>query len=165
MGKVKELLLNDYETNWASSAEGIVPKEYSEEEIENALQILDYYKGCAGGDAKPSIEKSIEIARHCILKRKSPRWINAQEALPEKQGYGNLVKCNVILVRYQTIWDFNYPPETCQKEIVYSALFDTEQKIWHILEEHMYLNALVNPDDIDGDFDCVGFWMYAPSLE
>ena len=40
MGKVKELLLNDYETNWASSAEGIVPKEYSDEEIENAFQLF-----------------------------------------------------------------------------------------------------------------------------
>lgn len=140
-------------------------KNYTEQEIENALQILDYYKGCAGGDAKPSIEKSIEIARHCIRMRNTPRWIDAKESLPEKQGYGNFVKCNVILVHCQTNWSFAEPPETFEKEIVYSALFDIEQKIWHIQEEHLFLNALIDPDDLPADSDYVSFWMYAPSIE
>ena len=140
-------------------------KNYTDQEIENALQILDYYKGCAGGDAKPSIEKSIEIARNCILNRNKPKWISVDEGLPEKQGYGRDVKCNVILVHSQTEWGFNEPPSTWEKEIVYSALFDTEQKIWHILEEGIHLNAIINPDDLPADYDYISFWMYAPSIE
>lgn len=140
-------------------------KNYTEQEIENALKILDYYKECAGGDAKEAIEKSIEIAKHCIRMRNTPEWIDARKSLPEKQGYGNFVKCNVILVQCQTTWDFVYPPETFEKEIVYSALFDVEQKIWHIQEEHLFLNALIDPDNLTADGEYVSFWMYAPSIQ
>ena len=140
-------------------------KNYTEQEIENALQILDYYKGCAGGDAKPSIEKSIEIAKHCIRMRNTPLWIDAQTSLPEKQGYGNMVKCNVILVHSQTDWSFTEPPQTWEKEVVYGATFDTEQKIWHIPEECLHLNALIDPDNLPADCDYVSFWMYMPSIE
>lgn len=140
-------------------------KNYTEQEIENALQILDYYKGCAAGDAKPSIEKSIEIARHCIRMRNTPSWIDAKESLPEKQGYGNLVKCNVIVVHCQTSWDFTATPEIFEQEIVYSALFDTEQKIWHIQEAHLFLNALIDSEDLPDVCDYVRCWMYAPSIE
>lgn len=142
-------------------------KDYTEQEIENALQILDYYKGCAGGDAKSAIEKSIEIAKDCILMRNTPKWISAKESLPEQQGYGHLVKCNVILVHSRTeLRGFDdEKPHTWDKEIVYSATFDTEQKIWHILEEGLYLNALVDADNVSGYFDYVRCWMYMPSIE
>lgn len=136
-------------------------KNYTEQEIKNALQVLDY---CFGGDAKPSIEKSIEIVRHCIKMRNTPQWIDAQQSLPEQQGYGNLVKCNVI-VRRQTNWEFIEPPEISKKEIVYGALFDVEQKIWHIQGEHLFLNALIDPDNLPVYCDYVSYWMYMPSIE
>ena len=133
---------------------------YSDAEITNALSTLENFLKDSDKTTPFDALDALETVKSSI----APQWIDAAKQLPEKQT-DRFVRCNVILVQCQTVWDFSYPPETFEKEYVYAALFDTEQKIWHILEEHIFLNALIDPDDIKSDCEYVSFWMYAPSIE
>lgn len=135
---------------------------YSKKDIDNALQLL---KLSLTEMQDKELIHAVQVATDCMEVVQADKWIDAQTSLPEKQGYGNMVKCNVILVHSQTEWSFTEAPQTWEKEIVYSALFDTEQKIWHIPEECLHLNALIDPDNLPADCDYVSFWMYLPSIE
>ena len=135
---------------------------YNKKDIDGALQLL---KQALTEIQDKELIQAVQVATDCMEVVREDKWTDAQKSLPEKQGHGNMVKCNVILVHSQTEWSFTEPPSTWEKEIVYGALFDTEQKIWHIPEECLYLNALIDPDNLPADCDYVSFWMYMPSIE
>lgn len=145
-------------------------KVYTEQEIQAALSTLESFstalKRFSAED--PKAEKALEIAKHYLQMHNATSWVSAQEELPKTRTAERHIRCNVVLVRNQTNWDFCYAPETYKSEVVYSALFDVEQKLWYIPEEHLYLNALLDPANLAEehcDYEYVRAWMYLPSAE
>jgi len=92
-------------------------------------------------------------------KLETPRWTPCAEGLPRNERKG-------IWEEYEvTVCESHYP--TCSydpcdapysKEIVTTALFDDEQKIWHICRSKEAINALLKEDDYPLNGDVIVAW-------
>lgn len=113
-----------------------------------------------GGSLAEAAAKEIEtLAAHM------PEWIDVKEGLPKATDKYGWVPCIV------TVLESRYPTSTYDdvdspydQEFVSSALFDANQKIWHVGRDEagMTLNALMDIEDspINGSF--VTHWMPQP---
>lgn len=93
----------------------------------------------------------------------SPVWVPCSEGLPKNERKG-------IWEEYEvTVCESHYP--TCSydlcdapysKEIVTTALFDDEQKIWHICRSKEAINALLKEEDYPLNGDVIIAWRDMP---
>lgn len=90
-----------------------------------------------------------------------PAWISVKDKLPEAEDEYGWRHCIV------TVFESNSSPfeEADEREFVSTALFDAEQKIWHIGvygEAMLTLNALIGIEDAPLNGYCVTHWMPLP---
>ena len=114
-----------------------------------------------GRDAASLIETlSVENA---ALRKQAPRWIDAKDRLPNaEQNYG-WAHCIVTVSE----WHASPFDEPYEREFVSTALFDAEQKIWHIghyESTELAVNALIDIDNSFGISYCVTHWMPLPEV-
>ena len=95
----------------------------------------------------------------------SPRdWTPCAEGLPKNE-------CKGVWEEYEvTVCESHYPTSSydpCDapysKEIVTTALFDDEQKIWHICRSKEAINALLNEEDYPLNGDAIIAWRDMPA--
>lgn len=96
--------------------------------------------------------------------RRMSEWISVKDRLPEKRktSFERYIVC-VMRSHYPTSsYDFCDSPYS--EELVITALYDSEQKLWH-LDCDEVLNAMMDIADspLNGDF--VTHWMPLPSTE
>lgn len=112
-------------------------------------------------DAADLIEQ--QTARIAELEAKLPRWIPVEERLPKKGEDGrdcSWVHC-IVFVLATRVYS-RYDGEAEEYKFIAPAMFDTEQKIWHVGQEEATfdVNALIQPEDTEGDY--IGYWMPYP---
>lgn len=95
----------------------------------------------------------------------SPRdWTPCAERLPtnERKGIWEEYEVTVCESHYPTC---SYDPcdAPYSKEIVTTALFDDEQKIWHICRSKEAINALLKEDDYPLNGDVIVAWRDLPA--
>ena len=100
-------------------------------------------------------------AENAALRAKVLQWIDAKDRLPKAHDEYGWEHCIV------TVFESNSSPfdEPSEREFVSTALFDAEQKIWHIGEygtASLTLNALVGIEDAPLNGYCVTHWMPLP---
>lgn len=125
-------------------------------------------------DVPPTIVNDLNVAAALIeqqeakiaeLEAKLPRWISVEERLPKKGEDGrdcSWVHCivSVLATRIYSLYD----GEAEEYKFIAPAMFDTEQKIWHVGQEEATfdVNALIQPEDAEGDY--IGYWMPYPDV-
>ncbi|MEG2621440.1 MAG: DUF551 domain-containing protein [Clostridia bacterium] len=91
-------------------------------------------------------------------------WVSVKDKLPGRNGKGDNFAEYIV-----NVVDSHYPTSTydsCDapysREYATSALYDYEQKIWHLQRGEMSLNALVQIEDspLNGLF--ISHWMPIP---
>lgn len=85
-------------------------------------------------------------------------WISVKDRLPERKNYWE--RYIVVVLSSFSSWH----EESYDKEIVTTADYDSEQKIWHIDwgDSKKQLNALIDIEDIQPEADFVTHWMPLP---
>ena len=100
-------------------------------------------------------------AENAALREKVPQWVNVKDSLPKANDEYGWVHCIVIVSESH----FSPFDEPCEREFVSTALFDAEQKIWHIghyESTELAVNALIDIDNSFGISYCVTHWMLLP---
>ena len=100
-------------------------------------------------------------AENAALREKVPQWIDVKDGLPKAHDKYGWEHCIV------TVFESKSSPfeEADEREFVSTALFDAEQKIWHIGvygEATLTLNALIGIEDAPLNGYCVTHWMPMP---
>lgn len=108
-----------------------------------------------------------QAARIAELEAKVPRWIPVTERLPKK-GEDGRRHCNWVQCIVSVIWTYgsNFADGDAGTHMFSApAMFDVDQKIWHVGTEpvEFTVNALIPLEDSDGDF-FVTHWMPYPKL-
>lgn len=112
-----------------------------------------------GMDAADLIEHL--AAENTALRKKVPQWVNVKDGLPKANDEYGWVHC-IATVSESHSSPFDDPFE---REFVSTALFDSEQKIWHIghyESAELAVNALIDIDNSFGISYCVTHWMPLP---
>ena len=105
--------------------------------------------------------KVIELAQ-----RNEMRWISVEDKLPKaKDGEYGWANCVVTCLKSRwpkSTYDIVDAPE--EREFVTPAMFDVNQKIWHIGMDgnSMAINAMLPIDDAPLNDYCVTHWMPLP---
>ncbi len=105
--------------------------------------------------------KVIELAQQNEM-----RWISVEDGLPKAKDEYGWANCIVICLESRwpkSTYDIVDAPE--EREFVTPAMFDTNQKIWHIGMDgnSMAINAMIPIDDSSLNGYCVTHWMPLPS--
>ena len=115
-------------------------------------------RGITGEPAMTAMNMAI-----AALQSPRPDWTPCAEGLPtnERKGVWEEYEVTVCESHYPTS---SYDPcdAPYSKEIVTTALFDDEQKIWHICRSKEAINALLNEEDYPLNGDAIIAWRDMP---
>ena len=105
-------------------------------------------------------QKEIELAR-----RHEMQWISVKDRLPKAENEYGWANCIVTCLESRwpkSTYDIVDAPE--EREFVIPAMFDADQKIWHIGMDSnsMAINAMIPIDDAPLNGYCVTHWMPLP---
>ena len=134
--------------------------EYAKEKIDFSCRefeapSVNYWKGY-----RDALEDALKDQTNCPR----PDWTPCAEGLPtnERKGVWEEYEVTVCESHYPTS---SYDPcdEPYSKEIVTTALFDDEQKIWHVCRSKEAINALLNEEDYPLNGDAIIAWRDMPA--
>lgn len=91
----------------------------------------------------------------------SPGWVSVKEALPKASEKWQEYNVNVCHSHWPTS-SYDIVDSPYSTEFVTSALFDAEQKIWHLQHSETQLNALFSDDDVPLNGMVVTHWAELP---
>ena len=88
-------------------------------------------------------------------------WISVKERLPDAKEHWERVLVNVCRSHWPTS-SYDIVDSPYDEEFVMSAMYDGQQKIWHLDCEEQ-LNALLDIEDAPLNGDYVTHWMPLPN--
>jgi len=123
--------------------------------------VIDKQKALAALEANNYNGLSASVVKECIkVIQDLPEdegWISVKDRLPEPDERFEDYNVKVSRSHFPTS---SYDPVDApyEEEYITTALFDGDQKIWHLLRIDEMLNALIMPEDSPLNGDVVTHW-------